>query len=446
MNLSEAFGAYRDIARAIIIKSDMLRLGQKWSKAALESVRKRKDIDFKGYSLFSFDFGEPVMINAKIPRVIYLDDGTEDGTCLQVRTTDDSPYLIDFVDGEYKVYWNNEEVAKIGAFEQKPRFYSRTLEDGTPFEAYLFRFGRDGLFLMANKYCEYFSKGLQCLFCDVVPFAAAQKKAGEAMVARKHAERAAEVLDVAFHERGFRHLTVSGGSFIWTKYQGKNEVEWMADFLNTIRRRIRCWYGAAVQLTALDDEGWKRIYDTGIPTVQPNIEVWDKRLFGIMCPGKNEAVGYDEWIKRTINAVKYWGPGNVNPSFVMGVEMAQPFGFKNWQDAVKSTLSGHDFLMSNGVVPRQGSFWVAEANSKLAGYPPPPLEYFLEIGKGYLELREKYGFNPPVINCRHCANHMTEWDFEYFHGHGVASKEAEEKSSIMSYGSAGDEEVMPIAY
>lgn len=428
MNLTEAFDTYPDIARPIIIKTDMLRIGERWSRAALESLKGRDDISFKGYNIFSFDFGKPVMMNAKIPRGIYLEDGTEDGTVVQIRTVANSPYLIDIVDGEYKVYWNKEEVAKIIGFEQNPRFYSRTQEDGTPFESYVFKAGVDCLFLMANKYCEYFAKGLQCLYCDLVPFSAAQKKGGEIVVTRKDAEIAAKVLDVALHEKGFRHITISGGSFIWTKYQGKNEVEWMANFLSTIIRKTRCWYGTVVQITALDDEGWKQIYDTGIPAISPNIEVWDKRLFEIICPGKNEAVGRDEWIKRTINAVKYWGPGNVNPSFVLGVEMAQPFGFKTWEDAVKSTLNGYDFLMSNGVLPRQGTLWAIEANSKLAGQSPPPLEYFLEIGKGYLELREKYNFNPPMWGCRSCTNHMTEWDFEYFQGHRDASRQAEEKA------------------
>lgn len=131
-----------------------------------------------------------------------------------------------------------------------------------------------------------------------------------------------------------------------------SEVEWYARFLEKIRKGIGCWYTATFQIQALPDEGWKRLYDTGIPSVQPNIEVWDKGLCEIICPGKAKYVGYEEWVKRTVRAVNFWGPGNVNPNFVSGIEMAQPFGFKDVNKAVESTLSGFDFLMSNGVLPR----------------------------------------------------------------------------------------------
>lgn len=72
------------------------------------------------------------------------------------------------------------------------------------------------------------------------------------------------------------------------------EVEWYANLLNTIRKRIRVWYFACLQVEALDDKGWKRIHDTGIPSIQPNVEVWDKKLFEIIWPGKAKSVGYDE--------------------------------------------------------------------------------------------------------------------------------------------------------
>lgn len=432
MNLIEAFEAYTDIAKPIVIKSDMVRLGVQFSQAALNEVRKIEGIRWKGYSLFSFDSTEAVVAQQKIPYLVFLDDGTDDGTLVQVRLAAKSPYLVDFVDNEFVVKWNSEKVAKIARFGNKGKFTERVTEDGIPYEAYVYTVGDDELFAMLNKHCEFFSTGDQCLFCDLTPHAVEQKKGGEAMVLRKEADRVAEVLDVALHEKQYRHIMTSGGTILST-YQGMTEVEWYCYMLNTIRERILAWYPACLQIGALDDEGWKKLYDTGIPTVQPNIEVWDKRLFDIICPGKSKVVGYDQWIKRTINAVKYWGVGNVNPNFVGGVEMAQPFGFQRWEDAVKSTLSGFDFLMGNGVLPRQGDFWCIEPKSKLAGQSPPPLEYYLELGRGYLELRERHGFKRNyTVSCRHCLPHGTEFDFEYFHGHTAASQEAEERSLVRS--------------
>ena len=113
--------------------------------------------------------------------------------------------------------------------------------------------------------------------------------------------------------------------------------------------------------------------------------------------------------------------------------MARPFEFEKYEDAVKSTLGGYDFLMGNGVLPRQGGFWCIEPHSKLSGQRPAPLEYYLELGREYMGLRYKHGFeNLYTTQCRHCLCHGTECDFEYFHGHSIASREAGQQSRGLS--------------
>jgi hypothetical protein len=429
MDLLEAFEAYPHIHRAIIIKSDMLRLGTKLSQAALTEAGKIKNLRVKGYGLFSYDFSQKMSLASDvIPNSFFLADGTGEGTHIQIRVSDDTPYLIDYIDGKFSLFWKREKVGEVLSFEEQGGYYDRLTGDGVPYQAYVFSVGRDQLQITANKHCDYFSQDKQCLYCDLTPSAAEQKKGGEPLVLRKQAELVGEIIYAGLQERRFRHILINGGTFL-RRYQGMTEVEWYANFLNGIKKKIWTWYPSCLQISALDDEGWKRIYDTGIPCIEPNIEVWDKRLFSIICPGKNETFGYDQWIKRTINAVKYWGPGNVNPSFVIGVEMARPFGFKKVEDAIKSTLSGYDFLMGNGVLPRQGGFWCIEPKSKLAGQAPPPLEFYLELGLGYLDLRYRHGFdNLYATMCRHCLCHGTEFDFEYFHGHSFSSRKAELES------------------
>jgi len=425
MDLFESFDAFPDVAKSIIIKSDVLRIGVEFSQKARGVFNEKLDILYKGYHIFSYDRDTIVMYGEKIPGYFYLEDETPDGTLIQVRTHKYSPYKIDYdYDSEKFKLYNHGELLGTVHFEPPPLYYQRTIQ-GVPMAAYVIGHG-DLLFITANKYCEYFAMDKQCLFCDLVPFAQAQKKGEQAMIARKDAELTAEVLEVALHEHRFRHIFISGGTF--DKYQGLSEVEWYAHFLNTIVKRLKTWYSATFQVEALTDNEWKRLHDTGIPSIQPNIEVWDKRLFEIICPGKAEKIGYDEWIKRTIRAVKFWGPGNVNPNFVIGVEMIKPYGFTNVDEAVKSTLSGFDFLMSNGVLPRQGDFWCIESDSKLAAADPPPLDYYIKIGKGYLELREKYGFIVCApFYCRYCCPHGTEYDFEYWHGNGPSSRKLEQE-------------------
>ncbi|MCL5959094.1 MAG: hypothetical protein M1358_07190 [Chloroflexi bacterium] len=427
MHLLEAFEKFPHIAQPIIYKSDALRLGQRFTDAAREELKSRDDIVFKGFWLFSYDRGKSVVYEDKIPLHFYVEDGTADGTIIQTRTYDDSPYVVDFVEGEFVFYYRVDpsERLRLGKirFDPLPRYFNRQI-DGVPM-ASIVQTNADMLFVTVSKYCEFFSLGKQCLYCDLTVHAGSQKKGGEAMILRKQAEQVADVLEVALHERRFRHLFLTAGT-ITSSQDGKSDVDRWCEFLNTIRKRLHVWYPTNFQVAAQDDEGWRRLHDTGVPSVMPNIEVWDKGLFEIMCPGKASVVGYDDWIKRTIRAVDFWGPGNVIPSFVPGVEMARPMGFQTVEEAVQSTAGGYNFLMSHGVLPRQGGFWCVEGDSKLAGQEPPPLEYFLRIGEEFLKARERHGFTSPMFNmCRVCCENGTEYDWEYWHGSGLASRKAE---------------------
>ena len=130
-----------------------------------------------------------------------------------------------------------------------------------------------------------------------------------------------------------------------------------------------------------------------------NFEVWDKRLFEIICPGKDRFIGRDEWIRRTVESVDVLGESCQAPGMVAGVEMAQPWGFKTVEEAVRSTSEGLDFLMSHGVVPRLIN-WCIEPLSALGGHPVVPLDYYVQTDLAWHETFKKYrlghtpGFGP----------------------------------------------------
>lgn len=65
MNLGGAFEAYSDIAKPIILKSDMLRLGLQFTQAALDEAKKIERIRWKGYSLFSYDSTEAAVLDLR---------------------------------------------------------------------------------------------------------------------------------------------------------------------------------------------------------------------------------------------------------------------------------------------------------------------------------------------------------------------------------------------
>jgi len=159
----------------------------------------------------------------------------------------------------------------------------------------------------------------------------------------------------------------------------------------------------------------ERLHTTGIPALHHNMEVWDEGLWPIICPGKSRVVGREEWVRRMIDSAEVFGKGHILSNFVSGVEMSKPYGFKTVKEAVKSTLSGFDYLMAHGVLPRM-DMWCVEEGSGLAGQPPAPLEYYIELEKGYLDLRLKHGYPFPFVGyCRGCTSvdALSEWDY-YF--------------------------------
>lgn len=417
-SIHERYQQFSDIHPNIVLKADILRQGLSITEAARNQLQQMDDLHCKGYFLFSYDMDELMTIEQKVPWTVCL----EDGCPIQVRTSRTSPYSLDFTADGFVLREGNEIVASNIYFDTKLKWEDMKLEDGTPVAAIVQGVGEQLIFLTLNKYCEFWKTGEQCLFCDLVSTLKAQRSKGETVVARKDPKVVAEVVKMCFHsDRRCRIIYITGGTIL-TKYRGETELDFYCHRLEAIRDAMQgCWYSGCLQIGAYDDAGWKRLRETGIPSVQPNIEVWDKRLFHWLCPGKDRLTGYDEWIKRTIRAVEFWGRGAVNPNFVIGVEMAKPYGFENISNAVKSTASGWDFLMSHDVLPRY-AIWIVEPGSKLAGQPLPPLEYFIEVERAYAELRWKHNFDPPSILPQKCQILCCLWDWEYYHGTGPLSK------------------------
>ncbi len=421
MSMEQLYEQFPDVHPNIVLKTNVLRLGIDISEAALDNFKQRDDLLWKGFHLFSYDWKKTKVYGDKIPWYAHL----EDGCFFMLRTNESSPYLLDLVDGDFIIRERetNEILARNIWFERKPRWYDMRTKDGTQMGAIAQGQGRM-IFVTMNKFCEMWNKDQQCLFCNINATLKDQKSGGEDMVARIEPEVIADTVKTALEVDSHHSILYITGGTILKKYRGQTELEFYITRLNALREKLQVWIPTTVQVAAYDDEGWKRLHETGVGSVQPNIEVWDKRLFQWICPGKDQFIGYDEWIRRTIRAVDFWGPGRVNPNFVLGLEMAKPDGFEDVASAVKSTSSGWDFLMSHGVLPRF-NLWTQEAGSGFEGHGPPPLDYFIEAQKAYTELRWKHNFDPPfpATMYNNCYGLNCLQDFEFYHGTGTTSKQ-----------------------
>jgi hypothetical protein len=182
--------------------------------------------------------------------------------------------------------------------------------DGIPVPAVVQGFSGEYMFITINRYCELWNKGGQCLFCDINATFKAQRDGEEDVVARLEPSVLADALKTAIEvEPRYRLAVVITGGTILGKYRGQTELDVYCSRLNAMREKLQVWIPSTFQIDPQEDEGWKRLHATGVGSVQPNIEVWDRDLFAWICPGKDSLLGCEEWIKRSdstlLSAQKY---------------------------------------------------------------------------------------------------------------------------------------------
>lgn len=179
-----------------------------------------------------------------------------------------------------------------------------------------------------------------------------------------------------------------------TTVDGLNEDDFYMRYVEAIVGAVGYRWPVCLQTHPKTLEVCKRFRAGGVVSHEANLEVWDERLFNILCPGKAKRVGWKKWVDMLCDEVDIFGEGNVSTAIVCGVEMCQPYGFKTIDEAVKSTLEGFDYLMAHGVLPRPIQ-WIVEPGSSLADNKPAPLEYYIRLFYGWHELWVKHGL-PPV--------------------------------------------------
>ena len=390
---------YPDIPVEAIFKEDILRRGMAWSRGALEIAAGYKP---KAYFIFSFDLvpiaemrqGE----NTKAPEEIRLVGGPYDfkPVIVSVRLNPSSPYRVERGDeGSLLMKLDGQVVAAV-ELQKAPSYYHHTLANGKPIMdiAPTIEWGYL-LYLTVFRLCQYFGAQEECQFCDINENYRQQRKAGRPYTSVKSVEEILEALEIiASTDSDSKAYTVTGGS-ITSTLEDKSEIDFYARYPEAIEKRFPGRWIGKVVIQALPKDQVQRLRDAGTKIYHPNYEVWDRRLFEIICAGKNRHIGRDEWIRRILDAADVFGPGNVIPNFVAGIEMSKPAGFATVDEAIASTSEGLDFFMSHGVSPRFTT-WCPEPLSVLGRTQAgAPLEYHVRLLRAYRDTRARYGLKPP---------------------------------------------------
>ncbi len=145
--------------------------------------------------------------------------------------------------------------------------------------------------------------------------------------------------------------------------------------------------GTILPSPARNSDEIKKYFDMGIQALGFSMEIWSKKLYEAICPGKSKNISHEEFISSIRSAVKIFGAGNVYGVFVMGLEPRQTF-----LEGVKE-LTG----LGANVVP---FVWSPNPGSKLEGHRAPTGKWFVDT---VLEAADiVYKANIPSGSENHC--------------------------------------------
>lgn len=240
-----------------------------------------------------------------------------------------SPYVIkrDGGDGEGHVitFEGSDEVPV--RFLAKPDFYYRKTSTGVQFSRIASVHGSYTVITPSPR-CEFFSQGVECRYCagnfdvtgtDETVFSVDEVLETVESVLR---ERASEIIYLSI---GFSQGPDGG-----------------IGFLHPYIKAIKKHFNVLVAVEALPpkDNRWiDETYAMGADSVLYNLEIYDKELFEIICPGRAELIGWKRYMEALSYAAGVFPNGTVASHLIVGLE---PPG---------STCKGIDALVKMGVVP-----------------------------------------------------------------------------------------------
>lgn len=407
--LEAMFRKYPDHPHEAVIKADCLSKGVAFTEDALKVLenarRKSYCVSFSQDSALISDMKQREAF--RVPEDVMIQGGTYGlrPTWFELHINPESPYVFDVIEGKLMLCTDHTALAPAET-PPTPEYYKKTFEDGVPYyDIIAISGGCVMAYISCLRNCQYFGDNEECKFCDINANVKQQHEAGRPYTVVKPLDRVAVVAKELVAEANsdparlpIESIVVSGGT-VTKNLHGLVDEEFYTQYVRTIIETVGSRRPIYLQTAAKDKAACWRLKAAGVTRHAANFEVWDSRLFKILCPGKDRFVGRDEWIKRLAESVEVFGVGNVIPTQVEGIEMAQPWGFKDIESGVKSTTEGFDFLMSHGVMPRLTS-WLWEPLSYIGKNTPGPhpyltLEYYMRIERAWHETWKKYHLPVP---------------------------------------------------
>ena len=401
LSLKQVQEKYPDAPKLWILKIDASRRGVQYSEQALARVDPQKH----HVEPTNFLFGNNDKFKQATPIGFSFRDGSV--VCEAEREinkwTYRDPYLIDVADGRLVLTDEGEVLEEIEYWE-RPDFYGKVTSNGTPM--WQIASGRPQRITITPQIkCHFWdTPGEGCKYCGL--FSAHRSKEPEAR-GERYFQDVYETVSEALKQKGrYCSYHMTSGSTLSGEEIFDDEVDLYIKTLQAAGRAFKTEkFPVKLVASAFSKKQLQRLYDeTGITTYTTDLEVLNEKIFNWVCPGKARLVGYQEWKQRLYDAVDIFGRGNVDCGIVGGVELAQPNGFQDEDEALQAILSEAEEIGAHGVSFAE-CVWFITPNSYFARQRVPSLEYYVKLAKGLAEIRRKNGLSIYTDDYRRCGNH-----------------------------------------
>lgn len=315
----------------------------------------------------------------RIPQEMYIQD-----VVVAVNYKQHSPWQIVYRDEQYRLLGKDGTDVAI-TFPQRPRFLEQITSDGIRCDQVANLYGGSSLAFFTPGTCYYFNEKHECRFCSLQPNRSVQRS----FLHKISPHLASTVLQIALESDAhlIKQIMLVGGN--------------VPNYNQGFRRHLEI-------AVALDQQqAWlplEQRRETHIATMPPddfalfapfanlnarvtmNIEVFDERLFEIICPGKTRLYGRKKLLQALEHAASTVSGMRVHSILIAGLE------------PVSSTIAGIKYLASIGVTPIINVFH-NDRGSHYENHPRPPFEHLLEIARVLQDVYREYRLTPYWKGC-----------------------------------------------
>ena len=300
------------------------------------------------------------------------------GIVSKIHIRPESQYAL-HIDNE-KLYLKDENNSKFLSefmFLPRPNFWNYTTSTGTHAKKLAQPYGLNCLnFFNIYSGCDFHNAEDGCKFCYVKTSA----KRDDTVKFIKSPNEIAEVCELATKYDEFEYVIIHGGSNI----NSEKEFDRYINIIKAIKDRLP-WNGQIKGNVALmppkNMNRLKELHELGVEHPSFNMEVWGKKNFDKICPGKAKYVGFEHIVKSLLHLAEIYGKGQVWSNFVAGIV------------PIENYKEGFKFLAEHGIVPG-ANVYCAESYS--IGNPLRTIneDYVLDLYRYGNDLYNKYGYKP----------------------------------------------------